>query len=87
VKTRIIIFYLLVVLGVATISTGAVLYFWPRGPQSGRIQVLSADKSTWQDIHTQASLLATVVLAVHLIENRRCVKVYVRETLTPRNRL
>jgi len=78
---RAAIFYLMTILGLVVLVTGLVLYIWPRGPQSGRIEFLSLRKDDWRDFHMQTSILLAIVLIIHLLENRNCVKTYVKTTL------
>ncbi|MEM3741669.1 MAG: DUF4405 domain-containing protein [Nitrososphaerota archaeon] len=78
---RAALFYVMVILGIAVLITGLILYVWPRGPQSGRLEFLSLRKDDWRDLHMQISIFLTIVLIVHLLENRYCVKTYVKTTL------
>lgn len=78
---RAVLFYLMVILGLAALITGMILYVWPRGPQSGKLEFLSLRKDDWRDLHMQISIFLTLVLAIHLLENRHCVKTYVKTTL------
>ncbi|MEN2974381.1 MAG: DUF4405 domain-containing protein [Candidatus Caldarchaeales archaeon] len=78
---RAVLFYILIILGLTTLITGLVLYSWPRGPQSGRIEFLGLRKDDWRDFHMQISIVLSVILLVHILENRSCVKVYVKTTL------
>lgn len=78
---RAVLFYLMVILGLAVLITGLILYLWPRGPQSGRLEFLSLRKDDWRDFHMQLSIFLTITLVIHLLENRNCVKMYVKNTL------
>ena len=78
---RVVIFYLLIILGLIVLVTGLILYMWPRGPQSGKIDFLSLRKDDWRDFHMQTSIVLAFVLIIHLVENRTCVKTYVKTTL------
>ncbi len=71
----------MIILGLVVLITGLILYMWPRGPQSGRIEFLSLRKDGWRDFHMQTSILLTFILIIHLLENRNCVKTYVKTTL------
>jgi hypothetical protein len=78
---RATLFYLMLVLGLLTLVTGLVLYVWPHGPRSGQLLFLGLNKSGWSEWHTYITLVAIVLIALHLLENRKCVDVYVRTTL------
>ncbi|MDI3497881.1 DUF4405 domain-containing protein [Archaeoglobus sp.] len=78
---RLVLFYFMVLSGVIIAFTGILLYLWPHGPKSGQLVILGFQKSFWQDVHTYAAIFGVVAILLHLIENRRCVKLYVRETL------
>ncbi|MCS7125370.1 MAG: DUF4405 domain-containing protein [Aigarchaeota archaeon] len=78
---RAVLFYILIIIGLTTLITGLVLYSWPRGPQSGRIEFLGLRKDDWRDLHMQISIVLAVILLVHILENRNSVKVYVKTTL------
>jgi len=78
---RAVIFYLMVILGLVVLVTGLILYVWPRGPQSGRIEFLSLRKDDWRDFHMQTSIILIFILIIHILENRDCVKAYVKTTL------
>ena len=78
---RIILFYLMVALSLASLVTGLLLFFWPHGPRAGRIPLLGLTKGSWIDIHTYVSLLLVPVAVIHLLENRGCVILYIKKTL------
>lgn len=78
---RPILFYLMLVIGILSLFTGLVLYAWPHGPQAGRIVFLGMTKGGWQDLHTYVSIMAIVFIILHLIENRKCVSYYIKETI------
>ncbi|WP_202318823.1 DUF4405 domain-containing protein [Archaeoglobus neptunius] len=78
---RIFLFYSMILSGMFTIFTGFVLYFWPRGPRSGQLIFLGFQKQFWQDVHTYVALAGVILITLHILENRNCVKMYVRETL------
>lgn len=78
---RVALFYLMVILGLASLVTGLLLFFWPHGPRAGRIPLLGLTKGAWIDIHTYVSLLLIPVAVIHLLENRGCVSLYIRKTL------
>ncbi len=78
---RAALFYLMVFLGIITLMTGLILYVWPRGPQSGKIEFLGLRKDDWRDFHMQTSIFLAFVLVIHLLENRNCVKTYIKTTI------
>jgi len=78
---RIFLFYSMTIAGFITAVTGFILYFWPRGPRAGQLVIFGFQKNFWQDIHTYLALTAAVLIILHIIENRACVKMYVKETL------
>ncbi len=78
---RIVLFYSMIATGLVTIVTGFILYFWPHGPRSGQLIILGFQKQFWQDIHTYFALFTAILIVLHIIENRACVRMYVRETL------
>ncbi|MCL7401335.1 MAG: DUF4405 domain-containing protein [Thaumarchaeota archaeon] len=69
------------ILGLVVLVTGLILYVWPKGPHSGRIDFFGLRKDDWRDLHMQTSILLTFTLIIHLLENRNCVKTYVKTTL------
>jgi len=75
------LFYSMLSLGLLTLVTGFILYLWPHGPRSGQLILLGLNKSGWGTSHTYITLIAIALIAVHLIENRKCVDVYVKTTL------
>lgn len=78
---RVVLFYSMIFSGIITVITGFILYFWPHGPRAGQLIVLGFQKQVWQDIHTYLALTAAILIILHIIENRACVRMYVRETL------
>lgn len=75
---RALIFYLMIALSLISLVTGIILYFWPHGPSAGRLLFLGLNKGTWSEIHTYSSLLAFIVVIIHIIVNRKLVKLYVK---------
>ncbi|WP_290598216.1 MULTISPECIES: DUF4405 domain-containing protein [unclassified Archaeoglobus] len=78
---RIVLFYSMVATGIVTAITGLVLYFWPHGPKAGQLIIFGFQKQFWQDIHTYLALTAAILIILHVIENKACVRMYIRETL------
>jgi len=78
---RILLFYSMIVSGIITIITGFILYFWPHGPRAGQLVIFGFQKQFWKDIHIYLALTAAALIILHVIENRACVRMYVRETL------
>lgn len=78
---RIALFYVMVILGIASLITGLILFSWPHGPRAGKMPLLGLVKHEWIDLHIYISLTLIPVAAAHLLENRRCVLLYVRKTL------
>ena len=78
---RILLFYAMLAGGIVTMFTGLLLYFWPRGPRAGQLIILGFDKDFWKDLHTYTTIIAVVLILLHILENRACVKMYIRETL------
>jgi Domain of unknown function (DUF4405) len=75
------LFYSMLSLGLLTMVTGFILYLWPHGQRSGQLIFLGLDKSGWGTWHTYITLIAIALILVHLVENRKCVNVYVKTTL------
>lgn len=61
---RVVVFFSAVALGIVSLLTGLVLYFWPRGPRSGWLVIMGLNKSGWSDLHAYSSILALLVIAV-----------------------
>ncbi|WP_456328813.1 DUF4405 domain-containing protein [Archaeoglobus sp.] len=78
---RILLFYSMITSGIITTITGFILYFWPSGPRAGQLVIFGFQKQVWEDIHTYLALVAAVLIILHVIENKACVKMYIRETL------
>jgi hypothetical protein len=78
---RAVLFYSMLALGLLSLATGFILYFWPHGPRSGQLVFLGLNKSGWGTWHTYITLIAIVLIGVHLLENRKCVSLYVETTL------
>jgi len=77
-RLRAVTFYSMALSLLLSIFTGFVLYLWPHGPQSGRLLFLGAAKAVWIDLHTYLSLLSVVIIVVHILLNRRLVRLYYR---------
>jgi len=75
------LFYSMLALGFLTLITGFILYLWPHGQRAGRLIFLGINKTVWAEWHTYISLIAIALIIVHLLENRKCVDLYVRTTL------
>lgn len=82
---RALLFYLMVALSLVSLTTGIILYFWPHGPGAGRLLFLGMNKGTWSELHTYSSLIALIVVVIHVVVNRKLVKLYVRWTTGSRN--
>jgi hypothetical protein len=78
---RDVLFYSMLALGLLSLATGFVLNFWPHGSRSGQLAFLGLNKSGWGTRHTYITLIAIVLIGVHLLENRKCVSLYVETTL------
>ncbi|MEM4472567.1 MAG: DUF4405 domain-containing protein [Archaeoglobaceae archaeon] len=72
---RLIVFMFSLFFGFVSLITGLVLYFWPK-PRAGWYSFLGLNKQTWSDLHTYFSLIALLVVIVHLIVNRKSIKLY-----------
>ncbi len=75
---RSLIFWGMVVSGLVTLISGLILWFAPRGPHSREIILYGFQKSTWLDIHPYFALLAIGLVALHLVDKRKCLKIYLR---------
>ena len=75
------LFYSMLSLGLLTLVTGFILYLWPHGPRSGQLIFLGLNRSEWGTWHTYITLIAIALIVVHLLENRKCVDIYVKTTL------
>lgn len=51
------------------------------GPQAGKVLFLGMTKGGWQNLHAYASITAIIFIVLHLLENRRCVAYYMKETI------
>lgn len=69
-------FLISIFFGTLSLVTGVVLYLWPK-PRAGWYEFLGLSKANWSDLHTYFSLIALVAILVHLIVNRRSIKLYV----------
>jgi predicted ferric reductase len=81
IATRSGLFYGMLALGLLSLVTGFILFLWPHGQQAGRLIFAGVNKSVWSDWHTYISVVAVFLILLHLIENRRCVSVYVKSTV------
>lgn len=75
---RIVIFLSAVAIGLVSLFTGLVLYFWPHGPRSGQLVIMGLNKVGWSDLHTYSSMLALLIIAVHLVLNWKSIKLYMK---------
>ncbi len=75
---RVVIFLLAIAFGLASLFTGLVLYFWPHGPRSGQLIIVGFNKAGWSDLHVYSSMLALLVVSVHLIMNWKSIKLYIK---------
>ena len=78
---RAVLFYSMLALGLLTLITGFILYFWPHGQRAGRLVFLGINRTAWGEWHTCISLIAVALIMIHLLENRKCVDLYVNTTL------
>lgn len=78
IKLRILIFLLALTLGILSFVTGLILYFWPHGPRAGQLVILGLTKSGWGEVHTWFSILALLVIVIHLVVNRGSISIYWR---------
>ncbi|MDI9642502.1 MAG: DUF4405 domain-containing protein [Archaeoglobaceae archaeon] len=78
IHVRILIFAIALALGILSLITGLILYFWPHGPRSGQLIIFGMTKLGWSELHTYASILALIVILVHLIVNRTSIRLYFR---------
>lgn len=78
---RAVLFYSMLALGLLTLITGFILYFWPHGQRAGRLVFFGINRTVWGEWHTCISLIAVALIMVHLLENRKCVDLYVNTTL------
>lgn len=77
-KVRFLIFWGMVVSGLVTLISGLILWFAPHGPYSKEAILYGLQKSTWLDIHPYFALLAIGLVAIHLVDKWRCLKIYFR---------
>ena len=75
------LFYSMLALGFLSLVTGFVLYLWPHGQRAGRLIFSGLNKAVWSERHTCFSVIAVVLVVVHLMENRQRVNLYVKTTL------
>ncbi|MEM4690246.1 MAG: DUF4405 domain-containing protein [Archaeoglobaceae archaeon] len=78
IHVRILIFAIALALGILSLITGLILYFWPHGPRAGQLIIFGMTKLGWSELHTYASILALIVILVHLIVNRTSIRLYFR---------
>ncbi|MCC6028529.1 MAG: hypothetical protein DSO01_04770 [Archaeoglobi archaeon] len=74
---KVAIFVIATIFGFLSLITGLILYFWPRGPRAGWIVLYGLDKQTWGEIHTYLSLISILAILIHLIVNRKSIKLYI----------
>lgn len=75
---RILIFAIALALGILSLVTGLILYFWPHGPRAGQLIIFGMTKLEWGEVHTYASILALIVILIHLVVNRTSIRLYFR---------
>jgi len=84
-STRLVVrstlFYSMLAMGFLSLLTGFILYFWPHGQRAGRLIFSGLNKTAWSELHTYVSVVAVVLVVVHLLENRQRVNLYVKATL------
>ncbi len=78
IKIRIVIFAIASLLGILSLATGLILYFWPHGPRSGQLVIFGLTKNGWAELHTWFSILALIVILIHLAVNRTSIMMYWR---------
>lgn len=76
-----LLFYSMLNLDLLTFVTGLILYVWPHGPRSGQMMFLGLNRSEWGTWHTYITIIAIALIVVHLLENSKCVDIYVKTTL------
>jgi hypothetical protein len=69
------LFLSMVTLSLLVGITGFALYSWEL---KGRAILFGLDKSGWANLHLFIAVALTVVLFLHLVENRRVIPVYIR---------
>jgi predicted ferric reductase len=74
-------FYGMLAFGLLSLVTGFILYLWPHEQRAGRLIFAGVNKTVWSELHTYISVLAVILILLHLLENRRGVSVYVKTTL------
>ncbi|MEM2912774.1 MAG: DUF4405 domain-containing protein [Candidatus Bathyarchaeia archaeon] len=80
-QLRAALFFSMTILISLSVITGFVLYLWPHGPRSGQFLFFGLTKEMWIDLHTYLSILAVAVMVMHIILNRRFIKIYYKLTV------
>lgn len=63
--------------GLAALS-GFLLYLAPSGPRSGWIELLWLTKHQWGELHFWLSVVASIVIGLHIVVDWRALKVCLR---------
>ncbi|MEM1525396.1 MAG: DUF4405 domain-containing protein [Nitrososphaerales archaeon] len=77
-RVRTVLFYLMITFSLISLLTGIILYLWPHGPRAGRLLFFGVDRFTWSEWHTYSSLFALITIIIHIIINRKLVKLYIK---------
>jgi hypothetical protein len=80
------LFYLMILLGILSLATGVFLFVWPHGPRSGQLILAGLNKEGWGTVHTYITVLLIPVAFAHIIENRKCAKLYLDLTVKGQQR-
>lgn len=80
-RLRATLFFSMTILLLLSVITGFAPYLWPHGPRSGQFLFFGLTKDMWIDLHTYLSILAVAVMVMHIILNRRFVKIYHKLTV------
>jgi|Deesub1362A_J573_1020465.scaffolds.fasta_scaffold00634_2 cytochrome b subunit of formate dehydrogenase len=76
-----VIFWSMIVTGILTLITGFVLWLAPKGSHSREAVIYGLQKSTWLDIHPWIAISAILLVGIHLIDRRVCLRLYLRNPL------
>jgi len=83
---RVFLFYLMIFLGILSLATGVLLFVWPHGFRSGQAILAGLNKEGWGTVHTYITVLLIPVALAHVIENRKCAKLYLDLTVKGQQR-
>lgn len=78
ITVRASLFLSMVTLSLLEGLTGLTLYSWER---KGRAILVGLGKGDWVDLHLIVAVALTFILLLHVVENRRVIPTYVRNTL------